>query len=804
MTILASMRSAPTALLLCGLLLSPSVHAAAPAQGVSDAAPLGPRVRPAPLVPPAPPGKKRRAARKQKLRMDILDELRCQGEDPGTCFVEPDFSLPATAEGAERDADIDALLREVLAGLEAHEGEHIRRATEELQAEAAAEVDYFGAADHLMHPSTDLYSNPRAAYLDRPDLMLDQIDPRDFDYPIVLNNRVQNWMVYFLTRGRSWFVKWIARKERYEPLIVPELEAAGLPRTLVYQAMIESGFNPYATSHASAVGVWQFIESTGTSYGLQRDWWVDERRDPVMATHAAIAFLSDLHKRFGDWRLASAAYNAGGGKISRAMKMYGTDDFWEMSSDSYPYLKPETKNYVPKIIAAAILGTYADRYGLTAEIQEEHRLSPWDFDVVPVPEATDLQVVSELTGVSTDDLEAMNPALRRGYTPPGVENYPLNLPRGEGERFARAFAKIPASERTTFVRYTIRKGDTLGGIAGKYDVPVAMVQRMNGINDPRRIRVGHSLLIPVRSTELGSRTVTHIVARGESLSAIASRYGTSEEAIRDKNKLTSDTLAVGQKLSVATGGAAGDGAQASAPEPSSKASKSKSTAEAAPAAKAERAPVQSTATATWHTVEGGDSFYAIARANGLSVADLLALNDLDSKSVIHPGDRLRLREDPPEAKTASYAVSKGDTLSGIAARHGMSTSELKALNGLSSDNIRVGQRLEVRGGGTEVTHEVASGDTLFGIAQRYSVTVESIQRTNAMAGTTIQPGQVLKIPGDGQGVVGAKTIAHQVRSGDTLSGISAKYGVSVADLKTWNRLRGDSIRPGQKLEVRLR
>jgi membrane-bound lytic murein transglycosylase D len=787
------MCSVPAFLLISALMAAPSVAAEARGSSVSEGAPIKERPAAGPFARQKQARKAKKAAVQQtKQRQDILDDLRCQGEDPSTCFVEPDFSLDAPDQRRARDADIDALLREVLAGLSAHEGEKIREAVAELDAEAAQEVDYFGAADHLMHPSTDLYSNPKKGYLDRPDLMLSQIDPRDFDYPIVVNNRVQNWMVYFLTRGRSWFTKWIARKDRYAPLILPKLEEAGLPKNLIYQAMIESGFNPYATSHASAVGVWQFIKSTGRGYGLQRDWWVDERRDPVMATRAAIAFMGDLYKRFGDWKLASAAYNAGGGKISRASKMYSTMDFWEMSSDSYSYLKPETKNYVPKIIAAAILGTYADRYGLTAEIKDEHRLSPWDYDIVTVSEATDLAVVSKITGTPVEELESMNPALRRGYTPPGVQNYPLNVPKGEGKRFAKEFAKIPESERVTFVRYTIRKGDTLGKIAGKYSVPVSMVQRMNGINDPRRIKVGRSLLIPVRATELGARTVTHMVAKGESLSIIAKKYDTSTQAIRDGNKLKSDVLKVGQRLKVASKG------NAVASKSGNKSSSSTSVS-----SKSSAAPVKSAAKTTWHTVRSGDSLYKVASANGLSVDGLRTLNKLNKKSVIHPGDKLRLRADPPPPTRSTYTVSKGDTLSGIANRHNMSTSQLKKLNGLKSDTIGVGQKLKVLSVSKSVKHKVASGDTLYEIARKYSVSVESIKRSNALSGNTIQPGQTLKISSDGKASAASKSIAYQVMSGDTLSGISAKYGVTVAQIKSWNGLNGDSIRPGQKLKVEL-
>lgn len=770
--------SAPSLRLLIvvlALALSAPVAQAAP----DDGAPLriqGKKKKHRPAFGP------KRRANKDKLRLDILDRIRCDSEDAATCFLEADFSQAAAERGA-RDAEIEDLLTEVLNGLQAHEGERIRAATAELEAEKAEEVGYFGASDHLIHPSTDLYEDPLKAYLDRPNLHLDQVDPRDFDYPIVLNARVQNWMVYFLTRGRSWFVKWQGRSERYKPLIIPALREAGLPEDLLYQSMIESGFNPYATSHASAVGIWQFIKSTGRGYGLNRDWWVDERRDPVMATRAAVDFMSDLYKRFGDWKLASAAYNAGGGKISRAIKMYGTQDFWELSADGNNYLKPETKNYVPKIMAAAILSKYAERYGLADEIKPEHRLSPWDHDIVQVTEATDLNLVADLAGTDLETLEGMNPALRRGYTPPGVQNYPLNLPKGSGKAFAHAFAKIPDDQRMTFVRYKVRRGDTLGRIAGNYSVPVAAVQRMNGIRDARKMKVGQTLLIPVRSAELGARTITHIVARGESLSLIARKYEATAQGIRDLNQLETDTLTVGQRLKVTTKGGE------------------------VQVASTEKAKTRTAARSTnsHYKVRSGDSLYVIATAHGTTVDELRKLNRLTSQSVIHPGDSLRVSAAEPEPTTTAYAVRSGDTLSGIAARHGMRTADLKELNKLKSDSLKVGQKLEVTGGGAaaSVSHKVESGDSLYGIASRYSVSVDAIKRSNDLSGNTIRPGQLLKIPASGKAGGEPKTIAYQVRSGDTLSAISQKYGVTVGQLKSWNQLRNDAIRPGQKLRVKL-
>ncbi|MEE2828666.1 MAG: lytic transglycosylase domain-containing protein, partial [Myxococcota bacterium] len=290
-------------------------------------------------------------------RSRLLDRIRRQGDDPSTCFLPRNPALPeplVLAPDSTRSAD--ALLTSILRGLQPEEVAPMPRLVEKdkkptLPPVLREKVANFGAVDHLIHPSTDVYTNPVRAMSGRPNLHLELVDAADFDYPVVLNTKVQNWMVFLLTRGRKHFVKWLARAERYEPLITPRLEEAGLPKDLLYQAMIESGFNPYATSRASAVGVWQFIASTGRAYGLERNWWVDERRDPEMATRAAIEFMSHLYRRFDSWEIASAAYNAGGGKLSKAIRTYETDDYWELASSDRDFLASETKNYVPKMIA---------------------------------------------------------------------------------------------------------------------------------------------------------------------------------------------------------------------------------------------------------------------------------------------------------------------------------------------------------------------------------------------------------------------------------------------------------------------
>jgi len=741
------------------------------------------------------PGSRAEAAQ----RAALLERLRSSGDDALPGSVEPEIAARA----------IEALLREVLDGLAAHEaGEGLQPRTEELEATVQrteaprAEVVYFGASDHLLNFSLDIYRDPLKSLTGRPDLHLDQVDPRDFDYPIVLNARVQNWMVYFLTRGRRWFVKWLARAERYGPLIIPELEKAGLPKNLLYQAMIESGFNPYATSSARAVGVWQFIQTTGREYGLEQNWWIDERRDPVLATASAIAFMSHLYRRFGRWEVASAAYNAGGGKLRRAVQMYETEDFWEMSASGRTYLAAETRNYVPKIIASAILATYAERYGLAAEIPDEHRLSPWQYDIVPVPESTDLAVVARLVGTSTEEIQAMNPALKRGYTPPGTNNYPLNLPVGKGELFAEKFAKLPAQDRVTFVRHKIRRGDTLNGISATYKVPVKTIKKMNRIRNARSLRVGKRLLLPVRSTQMPSRKLVHVVARGETLSRIAAGYGTTVAALKKGNKLSGTKLSIGQKLKVTTRGMETAAVLASTEKRSS--SKSRSAKSSSSKRKSESKSRPSS-----YTVRRGDSLSEISKRFGVSVADLKSVNKLKGRATIYPGDKLRLTKKRKAPKTVSYTVRSGDTLSGIASSYGMKTSDVMKRNGLKNDRIKVGQELKLLAsgrGGSAIVVKVEKGDSLYGIASRHKVSVDSIRSWNGLSSNTIRVGQQLKVyPGRSKSDrKKERAIAYQVQSGDTLWGISRKYGVSIKDLKSWNGMRHDKVRPGQRLRVILR
>ncbi len=316
-----------------------------------------------------------------------------------------------------------------------------------------------------------------------------------YDIPIVINKQVEYFIDYFQTRVPKRFAIWLARSGRFGPMMRKILREYGLPEDLIYQAMIESGFSCQAYSRAHAVGPWQFIRGTGRRYGLKINYWVDERRDPVKSTHAAAQYLRDLHAEFGSWYLAAAAYNAGEGKIRKALKRYKADDFWSISQRRRRYLKRETKQYVPKMIAAAIIAKEPEKYGFD-NIKYQPPLS---YDLVQVHPGTSLGVAAKLAGISTRQLSRLNPELRRWATPPSGGKYTLRIPKGAKDSFMVAYAKLPPPKRKArigAVTVRVRKGDTLGRMARAHGVRLQDLMAMNPHLNPRRLSIGQKVVVP--------------------------------------------------------------------------------------------------------------------------------------------------------------------------------------------------------------------------------------------------------------------------------------------------------------------
>lgn len=363
------------------------------------------------------------------------------------------------------------------------------------------------------------------------------LDDRDGHIPIVTNKKVEQFIYYFQTKGKKQFQIYLDRRAVYGDMIQDILKQYSLPEELIYLAMIESGLNPKAHSRANASGMWQFIYGTGIRYNLNRNWYVDERRDPRKATHAASQYLTDLYKQFDNWYLALAAYNAGSGRITRAKRLHQTSDFWQLHS-----LPRETRNYVPLFLATTIIGRDPVKYGFKSPQND-----PWKYDVVEIEKSADLSILAQSAGISLSTLRKYNPELRQSATP--TKSYNLRLPIGKKDLFEKKYAALPESKRFApqYITHRVRSGENLGSISRKYRVSIHNIAAVNKIRNRHKIKVGQVLTIPVRGgTKVsyssassiqpsGAKKEVYTVKKGDTLGQIADNYRVQARQIRSWN-----------------------------------------------------------------------------------------------------------------------------------------------------------------------------------------------------------------------------------------------------------------------------
>jgi peptidoglycan lytic transglycosylase D len=370
------------------------------------------------------------------------------------------------------------------------------------------------------------------------------------DLTIALNDPVLSCIDLYQGPLREWFEAALSRGGRYLPRIREVFAAEGVPQDLAYLALVESAFHTRALSKAKAKGMFQFIPSTGRRYGLAQDWWVDERSDPDKATRAAARYLRDLYELFGDWNLAMAAYNAGEGRVSRAMERYGANDFWTLSRVSN--LARETRNYVPMIHAAIIVAKAADRYGF--DVAPEPVVS---YDAVPVKGAVDLRVIAECVGTGVSTVQSLNPELRRLATPAN-RTFQVKVPEGKGEELTGCLETLPAEKRVAFRTHVVGRGQSLASIAKRYGAKAGEIASANSLGSGKHLAKGTELIIPVkagaaRDLAAGTRTaVHHRIRSGDTLHAIAQRYNTTVADLMSWNNLTGTLLAAGNTLTIYT------------------------------------------------------------------------------------------------------------------------------------------------------------------------------------------------------------------------------------------------------------
>lgn len=316
-----------------------------------------------------------------------------------------------------------------------------------------------------------------------------------FDIPVVYNSQVKKWVEYFTHRGRKFFSLYVERAGRYAPMIGSILEENDLPRDLIFLAMAESGFNNHAKSVAAAVGPWQFMPATGKSYSLNQNWYIDERRDPIKATIAAAQYLGKLYNDFGAWEIATAAYNAGEGKLGRAIKKYKTNDFWELSKGKY--LKSETKNYVPKIMALAIIGKNLKTFGFT----EIDFRAPLAYKEVQVGPMTDILKLSKALNLNPEEVQRLNPEILRWFTPPNVKSYTLRLPPLSAEGYVNCCLNKDFKS-TNFQEFVVPKKMNLSQVSKKFRIKNPhILSHLNSLSPKAKLSKGVVIKLPFRKED---------------------------------------------------------------------------------------------------------------------------------------------------------------------------------------------------------------------------------------------------------------------------------------------------------------
>jgi membrane-bound lytic murein transglycosylase D len=369
------------------------------------------------------------------------------------------------------------------------------------------------------------------------------------DLPLTVNDVVVSYLNFFQTpRGRAIVENGLRRKGKYQEMIARVLKEEGVPQDLIYLAQAESAFQPLALSRAGARGIWQFVQWRGNEYGLKRSWWVDERMDPEKATRAAAQHLRDLYGLYGDWYLAMAAYNCGPGNVQKGIERTGYADFWELYKRNV--LPKETKNYVPIILALTLIAKDAPHYGIAVDPDE-----PVETDTVKPGRAIDLRLVAETIDVDVATLRTLNPSLLRMITPDDAD-FVLHLPVGTSEKFSAEIADIPADKWVSWRRHRVEAGETLTSIAKTYRVTPTAISEANELERGAPLEAGQKLIIPATRPveESKPRLVRYRVRKGDTLGGIADQFSVTDEQVRKWNGLKSGKVSRGMVLRIYTVG----------------------------------------------------------------------------------------------------------------------------------------------------------------------------------------------------------------------------------------------------------
>ncbi|MFT5698344.1 MAG: membrane-bound lytic murein transglycosylase D [Desulforhopalus sp.] len=469
-----------------------------------------------------------------------------------------------------------------------------------------------------------------------------------YNFPVVVNKQVDMYLQLFQGKQRKQFARWLARSGKYRVLMEEELRNAGLPTDLMYLSMIESGYYELAYSRSKAVGLWQFMKGTGKQYHLKIDKYVDERRDPVKSTKAAVAYLSDLYKEFGNWHLAVAAYNGGPGKVRSGLRRHKVDTFWDLASKKH--LRLETKRYVPKLIAALVIAKDPKKYGFT-NIQYEQGLQ---YDTITVGPNMSLNAIALISDSTEKEIKALNHELKRNRTPANSASYVAKIPITTSAIAQKNISRLHSIASTGYKTHKIAKGDTLTKISKRYDVNKTTLLKVNNLRSGklkagRNLRIPYSTisyqLLPEGSTDAmlayKDSLILHRIKKGETISKISNKYHVPAEMIVAWNGLkNSHSIRAGQQLALYID----HGKPRTSPQQKAEQKVASNTSNIIilrPYKKNRH--TSSEPVYQYYSVQNGDSLWSISRKFRTSTIDIKKWNNLKS-NLIHPGSKLKLKK----------------------------------------------------------------------------------------------------------------------------------------------------------------
>lgn len=620
--------------------------------------------------------------------------------------------------------------------------------------------------------------------------LVDGIDLSRFEMPVEVNERVIREIYRFAYgNSRTFTQASLKRMLRYQTYITERLHQEGLPKELLYLAFIESGFSPGAQSPAKASGVWQFIPGTGKMYGLDINWWVDERRDPYKATNGAIRYLRKLYRDFGDWYLAMAAYNCGEGCIRKAIRNAGDSSYWNLP------IPKETQAYVPRVLAVSIIANNLEKYGF------KNYGPPLPFpDTLTVPGCVPLSKVGNALGVSTDTMTLLNPELRQKMTPPNT-NYLLKLPIGTRSSMNRLLAERSSEFTSCNQKHRVSEGESLVDIARKYKISIAQILEANGVNSTFRVKKGQLLQIPIVNPSDSSKTAPdynldpsdpalqsaeippvpefHIVQKGQSLDDIAAMYNLNADDLKRWNSLRANQLAKGKKLNLK--------APLDLPETLATPVNLPDPADARPAdarpVKPRKTKVEAPKVETFKTETKTEPKTEKPK-------DLSQSAPQTEKGFRKTALKEKIRQE--------YLLRPNENLEDVARKTGTTPEDLLAWN-------RLKPRSKLRAGQSIVWYQeknlVVLEPTRKSKDKMEMPKTKSLLPSNdpKLKAPKIRPSQESELPKSRSNK--SNPTRYKTRAGDSINSVAKQFGISTSDLKKWNGLRGNTLAPGSTLII---